>query len=170
MDSVTDHPEGWGFPIRTSPDQSSLAAPRRFSQRATSFIASWRQGIHQMPFIAREIHFRPVAGARARCQMSGIRCQIPDRTARSDPKPRNATQRRPHGDQPHASASSFLPGRPAPPSALPRRPTAAPRSRPLHHVATADAREQMSDVRTSTRGSPANRFPLSVRDPDQPSV
>ena len=39
-----------GFPIRISTDQSLLAAPRGFSQRATSFIASWRQGIHQMPF------------------------------------------------------------------------------------------------------------------------
>ena len=36
-----------GFPIRTSADQRSLASPRGFSQRATSFIASWRQGIHR---------------------------------------------------------------------------------------------------------------------------
>jgi hypothetical protein len=40
-----------GFPIRTSADQRSLASPRGFSQRATSFIASWRQGIHRTPFI-----------------------------------------------------------------------------------------------------------------------
>ena len=39
-----------GCPIRTPRDQSLLAAPPGFSQRATSFIASWRQGIHQMPF------------------------------------------------------------------------------------------------------------------------
>ncbi len=39
-----------GFPIRRSPDQSSFAAPRGLSQRTTSFIASQRQGIHQMPF------------------------------------------------------------------------------------------------------------------------
>ena len=38
-----------GFPIRTSADQRSLASPRGFSQRATSFIASWRQGIHRTP-------------------------------------------------------------------------------------------------------------------------
>jgi hypothetical protein len=31
-------------------DQSLLAAPHGFSQRATSFIASWCQGIHRMPF------------------------------------------------------------------------------------------------------------------------
>ena len=38
-----------GFPIRKSADQSSFAAPRGLSQRSTSFIASQRQGIHQMP-------------------------------------------------------------------------------------------------------------------------
>ena len=37
-----------GFPIRKCPDQSLLAAPRTLSQRATSFIASQCQGIHQM--------------------------------------------------------------------------------------------------------------------------
>jgi hypothetical protein len=41
---------GVGCPIRRSPDHSLLAAPRGFSQRATSFVASRRQGIHQMPF------------------------------------------------------------------------------------------------------------------------
>ena len=37
-----------GFPIRKSTDQSLFAAPRGLSQRTTSFIASCRQGIHQM--------------------------------------------------------------------------------------------------------------------------
>ena len=37
-----------GFPIRRSLDQSSFAAPQGLSQRTTSFIASQRQGIHQM--------------------------------------------------------------------------------------------------------------------------
>src|SRR6478609_8228767 len=37
-----------GFPIRRSSDQSSFAAPQGLSQRTTSFIASQRQGIHQM--------------------------------------------------------------------------------------------------------------------------
>ena len=35
-----------GFPIRISPDHSLFAAPRSFSQLATSFIACLRQGIH----------------------------------------------------------------------------------------------------------------------------
>ena len=41
---------GPGSPIRKSADQRVLAPPRSFSQRATSFIASRCQGIHQMPF------------------------------------------------------------------------------------------------------------------------
>jgi hypothetical protein len=51
MDSVNDHPDGWGFPIRKSSDQSVLATPRSLSQPATSFIASQCQGIRQTPFL-----------------------------------------------------------------------------------------------------------------------
>jgi hypothetical protein len=49
MDSCEDPAKAGGFPIRKSSDQSSFAAPRSLSQRTTSFIASQRQGIHQMP-------------------------------------------------------------------------------------------------------------------------
>ena len=49
MYSAHDDPEGPGFPIRKSTDQSLFAAPHGFSQRTTSFIASCRQGIHRMP-------------------------------------------------------------------------------------------------------------------------
>jgi hypothetical protein len=41
-----------GFPIRTSPDQRLLAAPRGISSLATSFFGSWRQGIRRAPFFA----------------------------------------------------------------------------------------------------------------------
>ncbi len=54
MNSVLDDstlPEP-GFPIRTSPDQSLLAAPRGLSQLAASFIASLRLGIHRLPLVA----------------------------------------------------------------------------------------------------------------------
>ena len=51
MDSVNDHPDGWGFPIRKSSDQSVLATPRSLSQPATSFIASQCQGIRQTPLL-----------------------------------------------------------------------------------------------------------------------
>ena len=51
MNSVADHPDGWGFPIRKSSDQSVLATPRSLSQPATSFIASQCQGIRQTPLL-----------------------------------------------------------------------------------------------------------------------
>ena len=60
MDSAQDLPCGRGCPIRIPADQRALAPPRSFSQRATSFIASWRQGIHQMPLPKRLIA-KPVA-------------------------------------------------------------------------------------------------------------
>jgi hypothetical protein len=41
-----------GFPIRKSPDQSLLAAPRSLSQLSTSFIASDCLGIHHTLFVA----------------------------------------------------------------------------------------------------------------------
>ena len=49
MDSDDDTHCWVGFPIRKFQDQSLLAAPLDLSQRATSFIASQCQGIHQMP-------------------------------------------------------------------------------------------------------------------------
>ena len=50
MDSARDLPCGRGCPIRRSADRRALASPRGFSQRATSFVASWRLGIHRTPF------------------------------------------------------------------------------------------------------------------------
>ena len=38
-----------GFPIRKSTGQRLFAPHHSLSQRTTSFIASYRQGIHQMP-------------------------------------------------------------------------------------------------------------------------
>ena len=52
MNSAQDTRCRVGCPIRRSRDQRSLASPPGFSQRATSFIASQCQGIHQMPFFA----------------------------------------------------------------------------------------------------------------------
>ena len=50
MDSAQDTACAVGCPIRRSRDQRALASPPGLSQRATSFIASQCQGIHQMPF------------------------------------------------------------------------------------------------------------------------
>ena len=41
-----------GFPIRTSPDGSLHTASRGLSQCSTSFIGTWRQGIHRKPLVA----------------------------------------------------------------------------------------------------------------------
>src|SRR5581483_4684738 len=41
-----------GFPIRTSRDHCQLPTPPRFSQAATSFFASDRQGIHRRRLFA----------------------------------------------------------------------------------------------------------------------
>jgi hypothetical protein len=40
-----------GFPIRTSPDQCSLTAPRGISSFATSFFGSWHLGILRALFL-----------------------------------------------------------------------------------------------------------------------
>ena len=55
MDSVRDIHCWMGCPIRRSRDQRALASTPGFSQRATSFIASRCQGIHQMPLPQRLI-------------------------------------------------------------------------------------------------------------------
>jgi hypothetical protein len=55
MDSDGDTACAVGCPIRRSRDQRALASTPGFSQRATSFIASRCQGIHQMPLPQRLI-------------------------------------------------------------------------------------------------------------------
>ena len=76
MDSAADTPCGVGCPIRRSPDQSLLAAPRGLTQRATSFIASRRQGIHQMPF-----SHSPAPAGRAEGQRTEARGQMSEETS-----------------------------------------------------------------------------------------
>ena len=66
-----------GFPIRKSADQRVLSPPHGLSQSATSFIASYRQGIHQTPFM-RLIRSsrRKTTGLRYLDQVILIRCRI----------------------------------------------------------------------------------------------
>ena len=80
---------GVGCPIRRSPDRSLLAAPRGFSQRATSFVASRRQGIHQMPFSRSP---RPGGSTTG--------------TARRIPMPKGARRARRRGRHPPVSPAS----------------------------------------------------------------
>ena len=58
--------DGLGFPIQKSTDQRVLAPPRGLSQRATSFIASTRQGIHQMPLLRLTCEIRLAQGQARR--------------------------------------------------------------------------------------------------------
>jgi hypothetical protein len=77
-----------GCPIRRSGDQRALASPPGFSQRATSFLASWRQGIHQMPLPQRLIaQTRRSQGQNqgSEVRTSGIRYQ--DLIHHRDPMP-----------------------------------------------------------------------------------
>ena len=68
--------EARGCPIRIFTDQSLFAAPRNFSQRTTSFIASQCQGIHQMLLsrlmlsLSMSIRGRPPACAVVQCPAS----------------------------------------------------------------------------------------------------
>jgi hypothetical protein len=82
MDSPRDTACAVGCPIRRSEDQRALAPPLGFSQRATSFIASRCQGIHQMPFMCRA-RAQPRARGVAACrdQMAEIRGQMASRPA-----------------------------------------------------------------------------------------
>jgi hypothetical protein len=70
-----------GCPIRRSGDQRALASPPGFSQRATSFLASWRQGIHQMPLPQRLI--AKTRRSQGQNQGSGIRTQASGISTRS---------------------------------------------------------------------------------------
>ena len=71
MDSAGGLPKGRGFPIRTPADQRSLASPRGFSQRATSFIASQRQGIHRTPLLCPRRAARPSSIDRSFARTAG---------------------------------------------------------------------------------------------------
>ena len=121
MYSAHDTHRWVGFPIRTSADQRSLASPRGLSQRATSFIASWRQGIHRTPLSrSRTIQHRPRAGPnRARCSRTPARPSVCSASAGtthasanfthiSDTSP-NPTARPPHEGAPEPQGRTPCP-------------------------------------------------------------
>ena len=69
-----------GFPIRTSPDHCLFAAPRSFSQLATSFIAFLRLGIptHALSSLTIKSISNTDGGLRppGSCQLSVVSCQL----------------------------------------------------------------------------------------------
>ena len=72
IDSPCSDPCGPGCPIRTSADQSLLAAPHGLSQPITSFIASWRQGIHRTPFLHLIHELHHAQGKTPRAELHSI--------------------------------------------------------------------------------------------------
>ena len=83
-----------GFPIRRSWDQRLLAPPPSISQRATSFIASQRQGIHQMPFVT--------CSTSQNAPHSSDRPALPHATMRNEPFADASTHHRAHPCAPKA--------------------------------------------------------------------
>jgi hypothetical protein len=84
MDSVRDIHCWMGCPIRRSRDQRALASTPGFSQRATSFIASRCQGIHQMPLPQRLIAKTRRLQRQALIQMTDVRGQMTEKRLASD--------------------------------------------------------------------------------------
>ena len=87
-----------GFPIRKSPDQRLFAAPRGLSQRTTSFIASYRLGIHQTPF-SRLIRDSESKSAPAEPERSPLATRQPCRATARLPCKRATARRQPAASQ-----------------------------------------------------------------------
>ena len=139
MDSRRNDPEGPGFPIRKSADQSLLATPRGLSQRATSFIASWCQGIHRMP-LKRLILMTRHAQRQALHVFNGKTCA--SKTRREPPR-RPAPARR---------SGTHRPGGQAPSS-----------NKPIHDVNSPDRRRRAGRLKTRSAPKRFRRPPLQAR-------
>jgi hypothetical protein len=94
MDSGADTAEAVGCPIRIPTDHGLLAAPRGFSQRAASFVASQCQGIHQMPFVCLIAQRAPRAGTGPPADAWSLSLEMTGRT-RPAPNPAPETFRPP---------------------------------------------------------------------------
>jgi hypothetical protein len=156
-----------GCPIRRSEDQRALAPPLGFSQRATSFIASRCQGIHQMPFscCARA---QPQARGKAACSRQHAECggQPKNCLLPSDRCLLGPVQAPPRRCSRIGLTHTHAPG-PTSPHDCGRPPDLLHGHDSLHDVIRSDGRGQMSDVRGRTRpaGPPAfaYRTPASCR-------
>jgi hypothetical protein len=96
-----------GCPIRRSRDHRSLASPPGFSQRATSFIASQCQGIHQMPFFAlvRSLSHRRDRTTAAHRAKPRSRKPVPAKAGSGDGVPAQSLSLRKQGRGPIAAVS-----------------------------------------------------------------
>ena len=148
-----------GFPIRKSTDQRVLAPPRGLSQRATSFIASRRQGIHQMPLTLRLILAIPEPENREQ------RTEDRNQTAEQDPtcsSIRTSARHHPNSNPatPVARLSTllhFIPSPAGPMTAPPpnpgdERPPEARQSTTLSTMTINERRETSSENRDQASG------------------
>jgi hypothetical protein len=111
MDSARDTACAVGCPIRRSGDQRALASPPGLSQRATSFIASQCQGIHQMPFSSPHTApntKHPVQITDIRSRISEPERRVPPDTATISPEDTSGRQTGP-GRGAHASRHNPTP-------------------------------------------------------------
>jgi hypothetical protein len=156
-----------GCPIRRSEDHRALAPPLGFSQRATSFIASRCQGIHQMPLscVARA---QPRARGQAarRDRMSEVRGQMASRPA-TRPTPRCSDLRSPNSDLWDRCASTAPPllaqrhfAYPCPGPTSPRRAMTGPASRSRLASRCPENKGRRSEDRPS---GPAAPFSVTTR-------
>jgi hypothetical protein len=157
MDSVTDPPCGGGCPIRKSSDQSLLAAPQGLSQRATSFIASRRQGIHQMPFSHSP---RPSGKSRQRSEIRSQRSEpIHDpRPPASVRPPTGAKQAYPCWAPPSAPQKKGG-GRRHPCQSAGRQGTSPGRPVAHHHHTMSRVKERLPPLRQPTGSSTRSGCP-----------
>jgi hypothetical protein len=98
MNSTDGTAKAVGCPIRRSADHRVLAPPRGLSQRATSFIASRRQGIHQMPLLRSP---RPSPGTTSAPEPE--RPSIPCQRSTAPGSPGSDRTRPRTGNLPHAT-------------------------------------------------------------------
>ena len=153
---------GVGCPIRRPPDRSPLAAPRGFSQRAASFVASWRQGIHQVPLLPST----PAGGNRARPRPPwGEAGAGRRRPAGATVPTKSSAPRRPARAARPAPARS-LARSPAPTAgagADPPAPARAPSLSPRHHLTMSKQRRARAP-RGARRGPPGGPGPTRTAD------
>jgi hypothetical protein len=136
-----------GCPIRRSRDQRALASTPGFSQRATSFIASRCQGIHQMPLGA-------CSSSRRAMPLSG---HIPRRSLRKDTLRTGSRSQKPEP----GSQKTKVPG--SKPQASFRRPVSV--SHVLHNEKQhSGIRDQKPETRSQASELPEDRGQAS--DPD----
>ncbi len=162
-----------GCPIRTPRDQRPLAAPPRFSQRATSFIASWCQGIHQMPFSYSNPHTQNPATNHSAAQPRACSQRKNLAMHRNHPHPKPGASKSPSHNKASPLSTHFYALNPMTPvKALALTPAEAPASAQPALGARHRSRSTPPQVRQpmpARHGPPLSAPPHRSRDPAKPT-